>query len=396
MFLVLVSAGVVLIGMAETGYEWSYELANACEPIDGITTSLKTLKWKFILGAVAGLGTLALVILFVSRLIVNPVKSLISGVQEISRGNYAHRIEKTTPDEIGYLTNQFNLMAQGLQEREFIRDTFGRFVSPDVANRVLETNPSLGGELCQAVILFSDLRGFTTFSEHLPPETVVTHLNSYFSQMDSCIQRHGGWINKYLGDGLLAIFGAPVSLENPYESAVKAALDMQEALLDFNKRQNVECRMGVGIHAGEIVIGNIGSQARMEYTCIGDTVNTSARIEELTGRYHIPILMSSQVQSRIDPVDLPTTPIDRVYLRGKSDELRIYGLVDNTETPNSLTTAEQEQFLDRYFEGSFQNALSMIEGRELTPHQKLIAERCSKHLNSPPSNWKGVSVIGGK
>ena len=188
------------------------------------------------------------------------------------------------------------------QERRRLRATFDGFVSPAVLDEILSgrLRPSLGGERREVCVLFSDIRGFTTLSEGLPPETVTALLNRYFELMTAAIHRHGGTLDKFIGDGIMAFFGAPKALDHPCDDALRTAQDMIAALEAFNEEQAREGRapiaIGVGLHYGPAIVGYIGSLERHEYSAIGDTVNVASRIEGLTKEAGFPVLLSEAVR----------------------------------------------------------------------------------------------------
>ena len=197
-----------------------------------------------------------------------------------------------------------------------------------VISRILENpNLTLRGEKRHVAVLFSDIFNFTTRSESMAPERLVSHLNRYLSRMVEAIQANHGMIDKFMGDGIMAIFGAPLVDDEPEVSAVRAALAMIEALEQLNpelEREGIEpIRIGVGIHCGKAIVGNIGSSQRLEYTAIGDVVNTASRIEGLTRKLDGAILISSQVFEAIRH-SIPAEFVAEVPVKGKSVLIRVY------------------------------------------------------------------------
>jgi adenylate cyclase len=202
------------------------------------------------------------------------------------------------------------------------RERLGRYFSPHVAERLEGQGEALGtGESREVTLLFSDIRGFTQLSETLSGEHVVGMLNEYLERMVERIFAHGGTLDKYMGDGIMAYFGAPVAQADHAERAVRCALSMQDALTDLNhlraRRGEPPLRMGIGIHTGQVVVGDIGAARRREYTAIGDAVNVAARMEELTKVHGAPILVSEETRRRVgDRVVFRSAAPTRV--RGKS------------------------------------------------------------------------------
>ncbi|HUH00638.1 MAG TPA: cache domain-containing protein, partial [Kofleriaceae bacterium] len=214
-------------------------------PFDEVSRPLRTLALIFFGGIIAALLVLAFTINYISHNIARPILKLVDGARDISGGEYERSLPVESRDEVGYLTQSFNEMALGLKDREFIKSTFGRYVSPDVMREILAGNVALGGEAKVISVMFCDIRGFTTLSENMGPHELVTLLNRYFTRMDRVISAHGGFINKYLGDGILAMFGAPVALESSAQSAVEAAYAMLEQLAEFNQHRGLSLQVGI-------------------------------------------------------------------------------------------------------------------------------------------------------
>jgi adenylate cyclase len=215
-----------------------------------------------------------------------PIQILVTGMQDVLKGQLNKRLTVTRGDEIGFLAQSFNEMVKGLEEKEKIRDTFGRFVSRDVAEAVLSERIPLAGERREVSILFQDIRGFTTLSEKTDPAVLVHILNQFFTEMVAAVEAEGGIVKQFTGDGVMALFGAPISHRDDPERAVRAALGMVERLGNLNTRLSTQgippLRIGVGIHTGEVVAGRIGPDERIEYAVVGDPVNLASRIEGLT------------------------------------------------------------------------------------------------------------------
>ncbi|MFN7135282.1 MAG: adenylate/guanylate cyclase domain-containing protein, partial [Myxococcales bacterium] len=203
-------------------------------------------------------------------------------LDEVSKGQLDVRVPVASADEFGVIAEHTNRMIDGLREREQIRDAFGKLVSPGIARRLLGGDGiKLGGSRRRVVVLFSDVRNFTTRTETADPETLVADLNLYFTRMVEIVHRYGGVVDKFIGDGMMAIFGLE-QFEQGADQGVRAAVAMLTAVDELNQRGlSSPIAIGIGLHAGEVVAGTIGSTARLEFTFIGDTVNVAARIEGL-------------------------------------------------------------------------------------------------------------------
>jgi class 3 adenylate cyclase len=233
------------------------------------------------------LGALVLGLLFARR-ITRPISALTDGVARVAGGDLSRSLPVRSGDEIGQLTRAFNGMVEGLRQRDFIRNTFGRYVSPEVVKALLESPEGLrfGGEKRVVTILMSDLRGYTRFAEHGDPAHVMEVLNGYLARMTEIVIAHGGTINEFIGDAIFAIFGAPLAHADHAERAAAAALAMQRAMDEVNAAHTARglprFEMGIGINTGEAVVGNIGSEQRAKYAVVGSVVNVAARVEGAT------------------------------------------------------------------------------------------------------------------
>ncbi len=234
-----------------------------------------------------------------------PIQTLVHGMREVLKGNLDLRLQVDREDEIGFLAQSFDEMVEGLAEKERIRDTFGRFVSRSVAEAVLEGKGALRGEKREVCILIQDIRGFTAMSERTDPAALLNMLNQFFTEIVAAVEAEGGIVKQFTGDGVMALFGAPVKHDDDSARAVRAALDMVRRLADLNIRlaaQNLPAiRIGVGIHTGEVVAGQIGPDERIEYGVVGDPVNLASRIEGLTKEMQTTILVSESTATLLGP-----------------------------------------------------------------------------------------------
>lgn len=232
-----------------------------------------------------------------------PIRLIVQAMRDVRQGNLRRRLSLRREDEIGYMASSFDEMVEGLQERERIRETFGRFVSKDVADVVLSGRVSLDGERREVTILFQDIRGFTALSENTDPADLLRILNQFLTEIVAAVETEKGVVHKFTGDGVMALFGAPVSHADDPERAVRAALDMVRRLDGLNQRWagsgGPHLRIGIGVHTGEVIAGQIGPDDRIEYSVIGDPVNLASRIEGLTKEVGAIVLISAVTAQRL-------------------------------------------------------------------------------------------------
>ena len=285
---------------------------------------------------VVGLVSNLLLSYFSSRSIVQPMLKLSSAMGKVSAGDLSSRVPVVANDEIGELTAHFNLMLEKLEQSQLMRDLFGRYVSQEVADQVIEQGASLGGENVQATALFADIRDFTGLTERLPPQQVVDILNRYYTRMVDAIVENGGIVNKFGGDSLLAIFGVPIKRDDHALDAIQAAKAMNQALIAFNIEQKElglqPLEIGIGISSGEMVAGNIGGTARLEYTVIGDPVNLAARLQSLTKDWGMTVLLSEDTERSLTDCLIDCAkliePVETITVRGKKEPKLIYKLIE--------------------------------------------------------------------
>lgn len=256
-----------------------------------------------------------------------PIIAMQKAAKSIENGVLNIKVPVESPDETGRLGESINSMARGLEEKERIRDAFGKIVDPKVRDHLLSGNMSLGGEMKVATVLFSDIRGFTALSENMLPDAVVALLNRYFEAMYEAITANRGLLNKYIGDAVLALFGLPLEDPRHAENALRAARDMIKARDTLNISLKSEglpvIRTGIGIHSGLVVAGNIGARARMEYTAIGDTVNVASRLESLCKETEKEILITES--SRMLMSDITgLKELESYKIRGRSEAIKVF------------------------------------------------------------------------
>lgn len=279
-----------------------------------------------------------LIVYFFSKTITTPIIRLVGATREIERGNFRVDIVPTSGDEIGRLTSSFIAMGRGLEEREKLKETFGKFVNKEIAEQVLKGEIKLGGERKNVTVFFSDIRSFTAISEKLEPEEVVEFLNEYMTRMVNCVNVTGGVVDKFIGDAIMAVWGAPVSYGNDTERAIDGALMMRNELIGFNRGRGGPrkpiIRIGCGINTGPVLAGQIGSEERMEYTVIGDTVNLASRIEALNKPFGTDILISQDTYNLVKDI-YQVEPMQKIKVKGKAEPQQIYAVLGRKDDPTA-------------------------------------------------------------
>jgi class 3 adenylate cyclase len=268
----------------------------------------------------------------------HPVGMLAQFVRKVQGGDFTGRVSEGS-DEVGRLGSALNLMTRGLVERDRVKELFGRYVTAQVSEKIVKGEVNLGGESRNVTMLFSDIRGFTAMSEHMPPAQVVAFLNAYFSEMVEAVFEQGGILDKFMGDGMLAVFGSMGDLPDHPRRAVLAALRMKALLSKINGERSVEGKppiaIGVGIHTDEVIVGNIGSRRRLEYTVIGDGVNTCSRVQTLNKEFGTMVLITQATYEQVKG-EFECRPMPAHELRGKTQPLATYEVI-STKTAMAAT-----------------------------------------------------------
>jgi adenylate cyclase len=291
----------------------------------------RELERLVLLISLAALAAATVAALWIARGVSQPLQQLAEHTKHVATGDYTRRIDLPREDELGQLATAFNHMTAGLAERDRVRDLLGKVVSPEIATQLLQSDLKLGGEERVVTILFCDLRDFTSLSEKMAPADVLNLLNRYLDRMSAIIEKHGGVIDKYIGDAIMALFGAPVASPDAAARAIAAARELARGLIEFNRELAAEGRpalaFGIGINTARVVAGNMGSKTRLNYTVIGDGVNLAARLEALTKEpsYDTPIIVS-EATLRALPEPPPSRVLGEVKVKGKAEPVKIYAL----------------------------------------------------------------------
>ena len=291
-----------------------------------------------------GLCLAIIVIYFLTKILTAPILTLSDAMGEVEKGKYVlPEIKKIPKHEIGNLIHSFKRMVTGLAEREKIRHLLGIFVSKEVAQTVIQDDGAQLGTKKKVVIFFSDIRGFTSISERLPAEKVVILLNKYLNRMVKCINDHGGVIDKFIGDGIMAHWGAFSSDGREVERAINASLVMRKSVQEFNaemaKEKLPQIRIGVGLNYGEVIAGVVGSDERRQYTVIGDAVNLSSRIEGLTKIVGVDILIHENCYKQVKNL-YHFFPFIPLQVKGKAENQKVYGVLGSKKDANAITNID--------------------------------------------------------
>jgi adenylate cyclase len=419
--LVIISLGEVprvARGFSFPAFDW-YVLVT--ERRDVFYAAVRDITYYSAIILVASAAVAVILLWLFSDRLTRPLGRVADGMERIIQENdLSSRVEVEYSDETGRLAHTFNIMVEELdraysqikryaydavlaQKREHkIRNIFQKYVPQDLIDRFFK-NPEemLVGDNRELVVLFSDIRGFTTISEGMRPDDLVSSLNRYFSTQVDIIMEHGGIIDKYIGDAIMAFFGAPVSHEDDAYQAVSAGIEMAKAVERFNEEQRKigkpEFRIGVGLAYGEVTVGNIGTDRKMDYTVIGDIVNLASRMEGLTKMYHQQLLISDRLYEAVKDRIL-TRPVDRVAVKGKTQGVPIYTAVDTLEPEAEEAwkyhAASMKAYYNREFEKAargFRAVLQRLPGDYLA---EVFLERATTYQTTPPpADWDGVEVM---
>ena len=349
---------------------------------------------------------------------------------EIQLSSYEYRVLKTENSELAtvHIVAQGNIISEKLRNFDFcinnagevfdkalivekkiyfekrIRRAFGRFVPDEIIDNLVkqadDTDSKLGvGETRSVAILFSDIRSFTNISEKNRADVLVAFLNRYFSTMVDIIKKHGGTIDKFIGDAIMAEFGTPVSYDDNCRRAVMAAYEMRDALAtvemgDLVMPEGMTFNIGIGIHYGEVIVGSIGSKDKTDYSVIGDNVNLASRLEGLTKTYGTQILVSESVRADAGEDSFSFRHLDDVRVKGKKNAVPIYAV---DRSPDEFPPEYKNAYIkgmNLYKTGIWNSAkdyfLQALDAVKDDKAAKLMLERCEEFIKNPPENWDGA------
>ncbi len=297
-------------GWTMSGYAPLYNSKGEGVGLVGIDMSLNRIESKLSLIKKAGLVSLGMSFLlalilsfYFSNKLIAPLDILKNAISRFGKGDLSIVLPENRKDEIGMLFSYFNKMVNEVKEKEILKKTFGKIVDKELTDLLIKEELRLGGDVIKCVVLFCDIRNFTSLTSKLPPTLLVSLLNQYFSEMVEVVKKHNGIIDKFIGDALLAVFGHPRKLENPSRNAYLASVDMIKMCDRINKKLGLSkdflLKNHIGIHLGTVVAGNIGSPDRMEYTVIGSAVNISQRVQVVARKLNHRIVVTKEIFKHI-------------------------------------------------------------------------------------------------
>jgi class 3 adenylate cyclase/HAMP domain-containing protein len=370
---------------------------------------------------VAALAVATVLLLIFSNVMTKPIQRLVGAMRSITENNdLSQRVEVKYRDEIGTLGKTFNVMIGELEmaydqiksyayqavlakkSETKIRNIFQKYVPSDVIDQFF-TNPEsmLVGQNRDLAILFTDIRSFTTISESFAPEDLVNSLNHYFEVMVDVIMENAGIVDKYIGDAIMAFFGAPVSHGDDGLRAVGVGLQMKRIVQEFNDSQTRKglppFNTGIGVNYGRVVVGNIGSERKMDYTVIGDMVNLASRLEGLTKKYGQELLFSGSVHAQAKD-RYPCRFIDKVQVKGKTSGEDIYTAEEELSAEQESLWPAYHRAIAAYYRRDFREAARLFEGfLQRSPSDKpaqIFLERSTRYADSPPpEDWNGTEIM---
>jgi len=337
-------------------------------------------------------------VVLLARSITKPLLNLVHVVKRIEEGDYQRSVPVTSSDELGELAVSVNSMAGGLAEKEKVRDLLGKVVSHQIAEQLLNNPVELGGEERIATILFSDIRGFTSYCEGMAPQRVLEELNKVLSRISDIVEAHDGVVDKFQGDAVMAFFGAPVLSDRDAANALAATIEIIAALA----ATDTVLTACVGVTTGVVVAGNLGSANRLNYSVIGDTVNLAARLESLTRFYHVSNIVSEA--TAIAAPEFIYRELDSVRVAGKTRSVKIYQLIAHED---SVTAAQQDEihafgaalmlYRAQDWDGADAAFSDLHVKYENTALHQVFLERIIRFRDNPPAqDWQGVFSFGKK
>ena len=331
-----------------------------------------------------------------SRRITRPIDALTLGVERVGEGDYTHQVEVFRYDELGQLTQCFNSMVVGQQERLNLKSTLEKLLSKELADMAGREGLMLGGQNSECTLMFTDFAGFSTLSRQMAPGEAVDLLNLYFERLVGVIKEFGGFPDKYIGDAIVVIFGAPIAFEDHAEIALRCAVRMQQTMREINRERRAEglktFEMRVGLNTGKVLVGAIGCDMKLEYTSIGETTNLANRMESICPIGHIA--MAKNTYDRIDPTRFNHLALDakpvKVRVKGYPDPVPAYRLFIDYLRVEKVIGADALEF---YRYGRIERPDSDITLLKLKEGALAKAAKSAKRVKSPASPSKAKRVV---
>ncbi|HUV06510.1 MAG TPA: adenylate/guanylate cyclase domain-containing protein [Spirochaetia bacterium] len=374
-------------------------------------------------GIIMGVSLMAalIMLLILARYLTKPLTKVVGTMKDIiSYNDLSERVLVEYHDEIGQLAHTFNIMIGELEKaynqikgfafkavlaqkkEQKIRNIFQKYVPNDVIEQFFRNPESmLVGDNRIVSVLFSDIRSFTTISESMQPDDLVSSLNRYFSIMVDIIINRNGVVDKYIGDAIMAFFGAPTKHEDDAVQSVLAGIEMTQGLQEFNAQQEEldkpQWQIGVGINYGVVTVGNIGTEKKMDYTVIGDMVNLASRCEGLTKKYHQTLIITESLQSRVKD-SVHCRLLDRVAVKGKTKGVEIFTAKKDLTEEEKRGWVLHHEGMKYYYDRQFEKAADRLkEVQQILPKDyisEILFNRCTDYAeNPPPKDWDGVEVM---
>ncbi len=377
------------------GYIVAGNLDRALKPIGVLQRQLLIVGFVvLVIGMLIAFG--------VSSRIVRPIRTLVAATQHVMDGDFSYRVTNPSSDEVGELSKAFQNMVEGLEEKEQIRNLFGKYVHPSIVSGLIDNPDELGVEGRHQVqtLLFSDVQGFVGISANMDAEETVEFLNEYLGQMTEEITRTDGILDKYLGDGIMSFFGPPFTPGNHAYAACRAAIRMQRRLTELRPewiaRGIPEINVRIGLATGEVIVGNIGSEQTRDYTCIGEPVNLASRLEGVNKYYGTLTIIDAGTRDLAGKA-INVRELDVIKVVGSDDPVRIFELwgFDEDETAGQIELrAGYDTAMIDYRAGRFNDAAALFDVLAAEPAadrpSRTMAARCRNFIETPPENWDGV------
>ena len=377
---------------------WTF---GAIFPKDELFAEVYRLHRANFLLSLVGIGLLVLLAVLVARSIAQPLKQMVTATKKIAVGDLNIELDAVhRTDEVGILAQSFTQMAEGLKERDFIRDAFGRYVTQEVVNRLLKSHDGLklGGEMREISMMMSDIRGFTALTANMKPEDIITLLNRYLGKMVDILLDFRGIIDEIIGDGILSFFGAPEPLEDHPQRAVACALTMQQVMAEINTRNLADglptLEMGIAVNTGNVVVGNIGSDKRIKYGAVGPDVNFTGRMESFSVGGQV--LISQSTFERLSDI-LDVKNVLEVEMKGFEHRVKLYDVI-GIRGEYSIELKDREEIfrslampiIITYFELSRKT----VSSRGTLGTLREVSQREAKTVCSEPiALWENIKII---